>query len=131
MARPKVEFWLNTNKPDEQWLLEQIPILKANNQFSRFVRDGLTFCIQLQELKLDVASVYHLLVDLRNGNTDRLFALFPHVRTMFEQGRVNGWTGVETPPRVPFGTLQLPQAAATEAELDLEAIGEDFLDFIS
>lgn len=133
MARPRIEFWLDTNKPDEWWLLEQIPLLKKNNLFSKFVRDGLTLVIQLHEWKLDARTVYRLLADLRDGNTDVLTELFPHIRSKIDGGGRNSWAGLGeggAPPSLSRQT-SLPQATVTEAEIDLEAIGEDFLDFIS
>jgi hypothetical protein len=133
MARPHFKFWLDTEKPDELWLLEQIPILKRNNLFSRFIRDGLTFCIQLQEFKLDVATVYHLLADLRHGNTETLFVLFPHLKPTFERVGGNGFIGLGEAgaPASSFALPDLPQAVIEEAHPDLESMGEEFLDFIS
>lgn len=131
MTRPRIDFWLNTNKPDELWLLQQITHLKANNLFSRFVRDGLTLAIQLHGWALDARSVYRLLADLRDGNTDLLFAMFPHIRATLERGGGNGFIGREEVPALRSPLPELPQVVVQTAPPDLAVMGEEFLDFIS
>lgn len=58
--RLKFTFWLDLSKGDECELAEQIDILKQQRRFVETIRDGI-----------------RLIVDLRAGRTDRLFALFP------------------------------------------------------
>src|SRR3990167_11531903 len=56
-------FWLNVSDHSQQWLQKQIKALKQERQYSRAVRDGL-----------------RLFLDLRDGNLDVLFELFPFVK---------------------------------------------------
>lgn len=58
--RLKFMFWLDLTKDDEYELAEQIEILKQQRRFVETIRDGI-----------------RLVVDLRAGRTDRLFAMFP------------------------------------------------------
>ena len=58
--RLKFMFWLDLTKEDEYELAEQIDILKQQRRFVETIRDGI-----------------RLVVDLRAGRTDRLFAMFP------------------------------------------------------
>lgn len=58
--RLKFMFWLDLTKDDEYELAEQIETLKQQRRFVETIRDGI-----------------RLVVDLRAGRTDRLFAMFP------------------------------------------------------
>jgi hypothetical protein len=58
--RLKFMFWLDLTKDDEYELAEQIDILKQQRRFVETIRDGI-----------------RLVVDLRAGRTERLFAMFP------------------------------------------------------
>ena len=58
--RLKFTFWLDVNKDDEYKLVEQIDELKQKRLFSQTIRDGI-----------------RLICDLKDGNTDVLFELFP------------------------------------------------------
>ncbi|MBA3867555.1 MAG: hypothetical protein H0X30_00220 [Anaerolineae bacterium] len=88
MARKRIEFWLDENKPNEQWLLDNIPMLKSKWVFSRCMREGLELLIHFRAWSIKAADVYELLVDLREGNLDKLLAMFPHLRAKFDGGRV-------------------------------------------
>ena len=61
--RMKFMFWLDTTKADEEQLIEQVEALKQTRLFSKTIRDGI-----------------RLICDLRAGQTDILFELFPWVR---------------------------------------------------
>jgi len=58
--RLKFMFWLDLTKDDEYELAEQIDMLKQQRRFVETIRDGI-----------------RLVVDLRAGRTERLFAMFP------------------------------------------------------
>ena len=60
--RMKFMFWLDTTKADEEQLIEQVEALKQTRLFSKTIRDGI-----------------RLICDLRAGQTDILFELFPWV----------------------------------------------------
>jgi hypothetical protein len=61
--RLKFMFWLDCAKADEEKLCEQIEVLKQKRLFSKTIRDGM-----------------RLICDLREGQTDVLFELFPWVK---------------------------------------------------
>lgn len=56
-------FWLDVAKPDELALAEQIEELKQEREFARTLRSGI-----------------RLICDLKKGQTDVLFELFPWVK---------------------------------------------------
>jgi hypothetical protein len=62
----KREFWLNLNNPAEEALAETIDALKEKRLFAETIRDGI-----------------RLICDLRRGELDVLFELFPWVRAEF------------------------------------------------
>jgi hypothetical protein len=61
--RIKHTFWLDVTKTEEYQLAEAIEDLKTKRSFTRTIRDGI-----------------RLITDLRAGNTDVLFELFPWVK---------------------------------------------------
>ena len=75
MARKRIEFWLDEKKPNEQWLLQNIPVLKSKWIFSRCMREGLELLIYFKEWSIKANDVYDLIVDLRAGNLDKLFSM--------------------------------------------------------
>jgi len=58
-------FWLDMEKPNEEQLADKIELLKNARQFTATIRDGI-----------------RLICDLRAGNTDVLFELFPQFKTL-------------------------------------------------
>jgi hypothetical protein len=60
--RLRFTFWLDMQKPDETELAETIEILKQNRSFVATIRDGI-----------------RLICDLKAGQTEVLFELFPWV----------------------------------------------------
>jgi hypothetical protein len=66
MARGRFTFWLDFRKDDELVLAETIDDLKRKRGFASAIRDGL-----------------RLIVDLRAGQLDVLFELFPWVQVEF------------------------------------------------
>lgn len=58
--RLKFMFWLDSTKPDEDSLIEQVEQLKQERLFVKTIRDGI-----------------RLIIDLREGNLDVLMELFP------------------------------------------------------
>lgn len=66
--RMKFMFWLDSAKPDEDRLIEQVEQLKQNRLFTRTLRDGI-----------------RLICDLRAGNIEVLMELFPWVREAMQQ----------------------------------------------
>ena len=64
--RPRFSFWLNRDKEDDCSLIKLIAYLKAERLFTQTIRDGL-----------------RLINDLRAGNLNVLFELFPWVRAEF------------------------------------------------
>ena len=58
----KFTFWLDATKADEDELIDQIEILKQQRLFAKTIRDGI-----------------RLICDLRAGQVDVLFELFPWV----------------------------------------------------
>jgi hypothetical protein len=64
--RMRFDFQLNVAKEDEHAIAEQIADLKSQGLYSKTVRDGI-----------------RLVSDLRDGNLDMLFELFPWVRAEF------------------------------------------------
>lgn len=66
--RIQFKFWLDIVKNDEYALAEQAMHLKNKRGFSRTIRDGL-----------------RLILDLRAGQVDVLFELFPWVKEKVEQ----------------------------------------------
>lgn len=67
MARKRFTFWLDDKKPTEADIAETIPALKSQRSFAKTIRDGI-----------------RLIVDLRNGNTDVLFELFPLLKAKLQ-----------------------------------------------
>lgn len=63
MTRYRFSFWLDSQKSDEKGLHQLVNNLKAERQFASAIRDGL-----------------RLICDLRAGNTDVLYELFPNLR---------------------------------------------------
>lgn len=63
MTRYRFSFWLDSRKSDEKGLHQLVNNLKAERQFTSAIRDGL-----------------RLICDLRAGNTDVLYELFPNLR---------------------------------------------------
>jgi hypothetical protein len=80
------KFQLDINKSVDNWLHEWIPQLKAQHKFSQYIRDGLTLMFYFAEWGLAVQSVLDLFVQLRNGETDKLFEMFPHLQGRVGQG---------------------------------------------
>ena len=69
--RLRYVFWLDMNKSDEATIAEQIETLKSERSFASTIRDGI-----------------RLISDLRAGQVDVLFELFPWVRTaLMEQAQ--------------------------------------------
>jgi hypothetical protein len=60
--RPKFFFWLDTAKPEENYLVETCERLKRQRKFTKTVRDGI-----------------RLIEDLKHGRTEVLIELFPHI----------------------------------------------------
>ena len=69
MARFKFQFWLDADKDDELLLMEEIDELKSKRSFTKTIRDGI-----------------RLICDLRKGQVDVLFELFPWVKAEFVAG---------------------------------------------
>lgn len=67
--RIKFMFWLDVTREDEFAVAEQIDILKEKRLFSKTIRDGI-----------------RLICDLRKGQVDVLFELFPWVKAEFIAG---------------------------------------------
>jgi len=68
MARIMFRFWLDDTKQDENELIGQVETLKQKRKFTETIRQGI-----------------ELITDLRNGNLDVLFKLFPWVQAEFLQ----------------------------------------------
>jgi hypothetical protein len=66
--RPRFNFWLNMDKPEEKLIANKIQALKLETLFTATIRDGI-----------------RLICDLRDGKLDVLFELFPWVRAEFLQ----------------------------------------------
>jgi len=66
MARKRFIFWLDDTKGQEYQLIAEVGELKKQRSFSQTIRDGI-----------------RLICDLRDGNLDVLFELFPWVRVEF------------------------------------------------
>jgi hypothetical protein len=66
--RPRFNFWLNMDKPEEKLIANKIKALKLETLFTATIRDGI-----------------RLVCDLRDGKLDVLFELFPWVRAEFLQ----------------------------------------------
>lgn len=65
--RKEFKFWLYHDLSEDSRLMEFIAYCKATRQFARVVRDGI-----------------RLIWSLREGNTDVLFELFPHLERQFK-----------------------------------------------
>ena len=74
------KFQLNINKGIESWLHERIPMLKEQKKFSQYVREGLSLMIYFAEWGITAQSVYDLFMELRSGQTNKLFEMFPHLQ---------------------------------------------------
>lgn len=59
----KFMFWLDSTKADEDFLIEQVELLKQKRLFAKTIRDGI-----------------RLICDLRAGNIEVLLELFPWTR---------------------------------------------------
>lgn len=72
-------FWLDMGKTNEEAIADQIELLKNERSFTQTIRDGI-----------------RLIVDLRQGNTDVLFELFPLIREKLQTtaSGSNGGNGV-------------------------------------
>jgi hypothetical protein len=86
MARKRIEFWLDETKPNEKWLLQNIPMLKSKWIFSRCMREGLELLIHFKEWSIKASDVYDLIIDLRAGNLDKLLSMFPHFKSRLVSG---------------------------------------------
>ena len=91
MARERVEFWLDKNKPREKRLLDKIAELKARNKFASTVRKGILLVPELE------AGNYEMLAQMYPDVVNKLLA------AMIEQGVVivnppPDSTPPETPP---------------------------------
>lgn len=64
--RKRYKFWLNILKDDEFELAEELDTLKKRRLFTPTIRDGI-----------------RLILDLRKGNMEILFELFPHLQEKF------------------------------------------------
>lgn len=87
MTRPRVTFWLDNRKPDEQWLLEKIPLLKQRRQFAKLIREGLALMIHFHDWSIKAQDIYDLVGELRAGETKKLFSMFPHLREKLTSGQ--------------------------------------------
>ena len=56
-------FWLDMEKPDEEFIADKIEWLKNTRQFTATIRNGI-----------------RLICDLKQGKYDVLFELFPHLK---------------------------------------------------
>jgi hypothetical protein len=65
--RKEFKFWLYHDRDEDSRLMEFIQYCKATRQFARVVRDGI-----------------RLIWSLREGNTNVLFELFPHLERHFK-----------------------------------------------
>jgi len=65
--RKEFKFWLYHDRAEDSRLMEFIQYCKATRQFARVVRDGI-----------------RLIWSLREGNTQVLFELFPHLERQFK-----------------------------------------------
>lgn len=90
MARKRIEFWLDEQKPNEKWLLENIPMLKSKWVFSRCMREGLELLIHFREWSIKASDVYELIIDLRAGNLDKLVSMFPHFKSKLVSNGAGG-----------------------------------------
>ena len=52
--RKRFMFWLRSDKPDEQYLIELIGYLKSRNEFASTIRDGLRLICALRQREWDV-----------------------------------------------------------------------------
>jgi len=64
--RLRFNFWLNMEKPEEELIADKIEVLKNERSFTSVIRNGI-----------------RLICDLREGNLDVLFELFPWVKAEF------------------------------------------------
>lgn len=67
--RQRFNFWLDLNKADDAILAHEIEDLKKRRQFAKTIKDGI-----------------RLVIDLRRGNTDVLYDLFPLIEERLRQG---------------------------------------------
>lgn len=144
MARKRIEFWLDEHKPNEKWLLENIPMLKSKWIFSRCMREGLELLIHFREWGVKASDVYELIIDLRAGNLDKLLSMFPHFKSKLAgngaggndlakeiaaqiilQGGTGGYLMQSvTPPKLPTPPkVEVKQASVMSAD----AIADNFL----
>lgn len=125
MARFKIPFWLDTKKPDEAWLLNAIPTLKERRLFSRFIREGVSLMIHFNEWGMKAQEVHDLIASLRAGETEKLLAMFPHLRGKLANGQgiaaTNGAGGYPVPSA---------PVVKTAPPADPDAIFDDFMAFI-
>ena len=106
------QFWLDANSETDNTLAELIEQLKNSKEYTNTIRRG---------IRIDF--------DLQRGRLDSLFALYPWVKELFQLGQGGGSQqslGISSPVH-----SDLPQAIVQEVEVDLQSMGEDFLDFIS
>lgn len=54
MARYKIQFWLNSQKPDELTVADTVAELKLQRSFSAVVRDGIMIVNELRQGKIDL-----------------------------------------------------------------------------
>lgn len=81
------QIQLDINKNVDAWLHEWIPVLKTKHKFSEYIRDGLTLMFYFAEWGLSVVSVLAMLGEMREGKRDKMYEVFPHLRTeSAEQG---------------------------------------------
>lgn len=98
MGRKRFEFWLDTAKNNEGELVDVIEKLKSRRSFISTIRDGI-----------------RLIVDLRAGNTDVLFELFPWLQEKYN-----------TSPAVPASPAVNSHLSVLEAQVKrLEALWVD------
>lgn len=130
MARFKVPFWLDTKKPDEAWLLENIPALKERRLFSRFIREGVSLMIHFNEWGMKAQEVHDLIASLRAGETEKLLTLFPHLRGKLAAGQGLAPTNGAGGYLMQSGKPALAPMVKAAPAADPDAIFDDFMAFI-
>ena len=100
MARRMFRFWLDDSKSTEESIAEQIETLKDQRQFTGTIRDGI-----------------QLVTNLRDGNLDVLFDLFPWVRLeMMEYFKSIGLIAPEIPVEIDQPGERKPNLSDSETK---------------
>jgi hypothetical protein len=139
MPRYRFEFWLDSDKAQDHEIAQIISDLKARREYVAAIRDGLRLITDLQGNRLDILlTMYPWITDrLCNpdggASTEALQALNRKLDALLSPGAAPATR--TTTPGQPIAHQEQPKTVAElevkQVTVDLDVLGDDFLDFIT